>query len=54
MLGDIKVVDELVVDRVKRLPRGPVAGDCILLTIPNVNSYFFFNFKLGSLTGFSS
>ncbi|KAG2314346.1 hypothetical protein Bca4012_065016 [Brassica carinata] len=27
VLRDIKVVDELVVDRVKRLPRGPAVGD---------------------------
>lgn len=55
VLRNIKVVDELVIDRVKQLPRGTVAGDCILLTIPNL---LFFSFslesQLGSLTGFSS
>lgn len=41
MLRNIKVVDELVVDLVKRLPRGPVAGDCILLTVPSLKSLIF-------------
>lgn len=55
MLRNIKVVDELVVDLVKRLPRGHVAGDCILLTVPSLKSLIFlFSFKLGSLTGSSS
>lgn len=57
VLRHIRVVDEAVAEHVKQLPRGTVAGDCILLSILLLNllfcNYLSFIF-LGSLTGFSS
>lgn len=56
VVRNIRVVDEVVVENAKRLPRGTIAGDCILV------ANFFFCFchfilihtSFGSLTGFSS
>lgn len=33
VLRNIRVVDEVVAEHVKQLPRGTVAGDCILIAI---------------------